>query len=191
MGFEGSFGDPAPSPVVIAPFANERVRQWPGRHYRALVDLIVSAHDFSVVVVGTRAQRSAANDIVRGFSSERVRNACGAWSWSETVSAVDAAPYVVANNSGVAHLAASRDRWTLCIFGASHAYAEWMPRGPRVVTMIKAVPCSPCEIAGERCPNRVACMVDLTPEDVFYRFDAVLKRGQPQAPEAQSPFMAF
>jgi ADP-heptose:LPS heptosyltransferase len=161
----------APNPVVVSPFANERVRQWPSRYFRELIEIIWREHGFPVLIVGTRAQRAAANDIVRGLSSERVKNACGAMSWADVMAAVDAAPYVVANNSGVAHLAAARGRWTLCIFAASHAYNEWMPRGPFVVTITKAVPCSPCALGEERCPNNVTCMVDLRPSDVFWRFD--------------------
>ncbi len=161
----------APFPVVISPFANERLRQWPSRHYRALIEIIIREHDLPVVVAGTRDHRASANDIVRGLSSEMVANACGSWAWGELVKAVDRAPYVVANNSGVAHLAAARGRWTLCIFAASHAHHEWMPRGPRVVTIVKAVPCSPCEIGIERCPNGVDCMVGLQPADVFWCFD--------------------
>lgn len=160
-------------PVVIAPFANERLRQWPWRHWRALIELIAREHDLPAVVVGARAQRVAANDIVRGLSSQWVMNACGSWSWAELVQAVDAAPYVVANNSGVAHLAAGRDRWTLCIFAASHAFTEWAPRGPRVVTMVKAVACSPCALGRERCPNGAACMLDMRPDEVFYRFNDI------------------
>ncbi len=66
----------------------------------------------------------------------------------QLTAAVDAAPYVIANNSGVAHLAAARGLWTLCIFSASHAYTEWMPRGPFVVTVTMALPCSPCALGG-------------------------------------------
>jgi ADP-heptose:LPS heptosyltransferase len=161
---------PELSPVVISPFANERVRQWPHGHFRELVDLIWREHGLPVVIAGTRGQRALANEIVRGLSSERVRNACGTMSWAELVAAVDAAPYVVANNSGVAHLAAGRAKWTLCVFAASHAYNEWMPRGPLVVTIAKAVACSPCSVGLDFCPYGVACMVDLKPSDVFWRF---------------------
>jgi ADP-heptose:LPS heptosyltransferase len=158
-------------PVVVSPFANERLRQWPWRSFRTLIELVVREHELPVAVVGTRDQRALANDIVRGLSSEMVANVCGTWSWPELATAVDRAPFVVANNSGVAHLAAERGRWTLCIFAASHAYVEWMPRGPRVVTIVKAVPCSPCGIGIERCPNGVECMVGLDPIEVFWAFE--------------------
>ena len=70
-----------------------------------------------------------------------------------------------------ARLAAARRRWTLCLFSGSHAYSEWMPRGPFVVTVGRALPCSPCELGTERCPNNVACMTELPPSEVFWRFD--------------------
>jgi ADP-heptose:LPS heptosyltransferase len=92
-------------------------------------------------------------------------------SWGELIGAIDSAPYVVSNNSGVGHLAASRGRWTLCIFAASHAYNEWMPRGPYVVTVTSVLSCSPCSVGTDLCPNGVACMVDLHPAEVFWRFD--------------------
>lgn len=172
--------------VVLAPFANERVRQWPAHYFRELAELIWRTHGFPSVVVGTRGQRVIANDIVRGLSSERIKNTCGVWSWNEVVSAIDTAPYIVANNSGLAHLAAARGRWTLCLFAASHAFGEWMPRGPRAVVMTRDIACSPCEIGTDLCPNGVACMNGLEPSDIFWRFDEIWRRPSMKAIEASN-----
>lgn len=159
--------------ILVAPFANERVREWPSAHYRRLIELILRHEGRLVTLVGTRAQRAKANVIARHFSGQSVINACGSVSWNGLLSAVEFAPYVVGNNSGIAHLAASRGRWTLCIFAASHSPAEWMPRGPRVVVMTKQVSCAPCAIGGDLCPNGVACMAALQPDDVYWRFERV------------------
>lgn len=167
----------APHPVIVSPFANERVKEWPLHHFRELTEIIVREHGLPVAVVGTRAQRAPANDLVRGLSSEDVINACGRWSWAELSRAIDAAPYVVANNSGVAHLAAARGRWTLCLFGGSHAVNEWMPRGPNVVTISMKLPCAPCGLGGDRCPNGLVCMAELQPSDVFRRFDELRRQA--------------
>jgi hypothetical protein len=70
-----------------------------------------------------------------------------------------------------AYLAAVRRRWTLCAFSRSHAYSEWMPHGPFVVTIGIALSCSPCELGTDRRPNNVACMAELEPSEVFWRFD--------------------
>jgi ADP-heptose:LPS heptosyltransferase len=163
--------------VVIAPFANERVRQWPTERFRDLIDLILREQGYRVAVLGTRDHRIVANDLVRSFPSHLVSNTCGNLSWSNVVAAVDAAPYVVANNSGIAHLAGARGKWTLCIFSASHAYNEWMPRGRRVVVIGRDLPCSPCDIGTDYCPNDVRCMTSLPAEEVFFRFRAEYDRG--------------
>lgn len=145
--------------AVVAPFANERVREWPLEHFRAAVDLLRRTH--RVLVVGSPAQRLRANLLVRGFAAREVVNACGRTRWADVVAAVDEADLVVANNSGIAHLAAARGRWTLCIFSGSHPYQQWRPVGPRVVTVTRRTACSPCRLAGDPCPNGLACLADL------------------------------
>jgi ADP-heptose:LPS heptosyltransferase len=170
------------APVVISPFANERLREWPITHYRRFIERVRRERAAPVVIVGTRPQRIRANEVVRGFPADQVANACGRLSWSELVRLVDAADYVVANNSGLAHLAAQRGRWTLCIFSGSHSYVEWMPRGPRVVVVSRITSCSPCEVGGSRCPNGVACMTDLQPDIAFDLFEqARAVRSMPPA----------
>jgi heptosyltransferase-3 len=161
------------APVVISPFANERAREWPTRHYQRLIEILVREQGMRVAIVGTRSQRVRANYLVRGFSSAQVANICGTINWSELLVAVDLAPYVIANNSGVAHLAAARGRWTLCLFSGSHSFIEWMPRGQRVVVISRAVACAPCELGGLLCPNGLACMADLQPEEAFRRFQRI------------------
>ena len=145
--------------AVVAPFANERVREWPLDRFRAAIDLLRRTH--RVLVVGSPAQRLRASLLVRGFDAREVVNACGRTRWADVVAAVDEADVVVANNSGIAHLAAARGRWTLCIFSGSHPYQQWRPVGPRVVTVTRRTACSPCRLAGEPCPNGLACLVDL------------------------------
>lgn len=173
------------APIILSPFANERVKEWPLAHYRELAGIVVREHGFPVAIVGTRAQRAAANDLVRGLSSEDVINMCGKWSWAELERAVDAAPYVVANDFAVAHLGAARGRWTLCLFGGSHAANEWAPRGPKVVTIAMTLPCSPCGIGGELCPNGRTCLVQLRPNEVFTRFEQVRRSPSETATSGQ------
>jgi heptosyltransferase-2 len=174
----------AAATVVMSPFANERVREWPIRHYRRFIDRVILEEGAQVVLVGTPAQRPRANEIVRGFPAPAVQNACGKTSWHELASIVEMAAYVVANNSGIAHLAAARNCWTLCVFAASHSPIEWMPLGPRVVVVSKALPCAPCEVGSGACPNRLACMQDLDPDAVYDLFQDI-RRGREASPDPQ------
>ena len=49
--------DPRPPSVVIAPFANERVREWQASRFRELIEAILRLEGYPVTVVGTGAQR--------------------------------------------------------------------------------------------------------------------------------------
>lgn len=157
---------PLASPVVVAPFANERIKEWPIKNFRRFIELNL-ADDNKVVIVGTASQRARANELVRGFSSLDVVNTCGLLGWGELLSTVAQAKFVVANNSGVAHLGAKLGRWVLCVFGGVHSWIEWMPRGPRVVTITRVPSCSPCELGDQPCPNGLACLVHLDPEVAY------------------------
>jgi ADP-heptose:LPS heptosyltransferase len=157
--------------VVISPFANEPIREWPISNFRRFIQRVLARHNATVFVVGTRPQRARANELVRGFSSIEVVNTCGNLSWCELTALIDSAAYVVANNSGTAHLAAYRGRWTLCIFSGSHSYVEWMPRGSRVVVVSRVTACAPCALGGDRCPHGAACMTDLQADTVFDLFE--------------------
>lgn len=161
----------AEGPIVIAPFANERVREWPLVNFRRFVELIL-ADGRSVKIVGTTSQRARANELVRGFPAPDVVNVCGRTSWAELNAAILLAPFVVANNSGVAHLTAKLGQWLLCVFAGGHSWAEWMPRGPRVVTVARMVSCAPCEIGDGICPHSLACLAHLEPEVAYKLIEA-------------------
>ena len=160
--------------AVVAPFANERIREWSLDSYRRAVGVLRQTH--RVFVVGTRAQRLRANLLVRGFDPDEVVNSCGRMQWNDVLDTIDASDMVLANNSGIAHVAASRGKWTLCIFAGSHQYQQWRPLGPRVVTVSLGTACSPCIIGDGRCSNNMACMSTLDPELVLEMFNAIRKR---------------
>jgi ADP-heptose:LPS heptosyltransferase len=150
--------------IMLAPFANERMREWPADNFRRFIELALQDGK-KIVVTGTKTQRMLANEIVRPFPAGSVRNMCGRLSWAELNTLLSRAYCVVANNSGVAHLAAVAGTWTLCVFGAKHAWIEWMPRGPRVILLARGPACSPCE-AG-LCPNGLVCLTQLDAEFAY------------------------
>jgi hypothetical protein len=72
----------------------------------------------------------------------------------------------------VAHLAAERGQWTLCVLGAAHSWLEWMPRGERVIVVSKIPSCGPCEVGNGVCPNGITCMENMDPAVVYLQFRA-------------------
>ena len=105
-------------PIVVAPFANERIREWPPEHFRHLIELLLADPRARIAVVGTLAQRARAHDIVRAFPAPRVENTCGRLSWDGLLALIDAAPFVVANNgTAVASAYGTSGDFSLAVIG--------------------------------------------------------------------------
>ena len=85
------------------------------------------------------------------------------------------ADLVIANNSGVVHLAAAGGRPTLAIYSGTHQPQEWGPRGSATRVLMAVVPCSPCGYDTlEFCPHDYRCMRLIEPETVFHHAVEIL-----------------
>src|SRR5690606_1661884 len=52
--------------IVIAPYSNDALRDWPRAHFERLIDLCLENLDREIVLVGSAEQRQAINLMVRG-----------------------------------------------------------------------------------------------------------------------------
>lgn len=171
------------APIVLAPFANDRTREWPEANFRRFIERgLEEGRHFEIM--GALAQRTMADSLVRPFPADRVASFCGTIPWPEVKARLGSAAFVVANNSGLAHVSASMGQWTLCVFSGRHSWIEWMPRGPRVVTLSRAPACSPCDF--DRCPNQYDCMANL---DADFAYDEIT-RAMAQAVPVREGFAA-
>ena len=155
-------------PIVVAPFSNSDIRDWPLGHFQDLIAKLIEARPERVHVVGAPGQAIRARDLVRSFDSTRVVNDCGRLDWQALTRLVRGAGCVIGNNSGIAHLAAFSGVPTLCIFGGAHQRDEWKPIGPKVTVLSRALACSPCGLhAAWACPYGVACLDQINPAIVL------------------------
>lgn len=162
--------------IVVAPFSNEQLRDWPGGHYAELLDHCVRNLDSTIKVIGTIHQRPMANLIVRNLPADRVENLCGLLPWARVSDLLAGAQVVVGNNSGIPHTAARLGVPTVCIFGGTHAESEWMPRGAHVFLITKHTVCSPC--SRQSCVYGKRCLHEIPPLAVF---DLVVRAAQTSA----------
>jgi ADP-heptose:LPS heptosyltransferase len=175
--------------IVIAPFSNSDIRDWPVEHFAALAGLLLEdlESDDRITVVGTRAQRLRGNEIVRAYDPARVVNACGWHTWPRLVEELKTASCVVGNNSGVTHLSGFHGVPTVCVFGGSHQRLEWRPLGFSVSVVTRSIGCSPCQLDhGQTSPYAKACLRHIEPrlvaETVFATMERVLAAKAAGAP---------
>src|SRR5262249_32475894 len=152
--------------IVISPVSNSDLRDWGIANYARLVSLLLDKIDCRIALVGSGAQRHELDHLIdENGRDPRITNLAGAHDWFETAAIVRAADLVIANNSGVAHLAAGCGTPTLAIYSGSHQPQEWGPRGDDVRAVMALVPCSPCGYDKlNECPNDHLCMKQIAPE---------------------------
>jgi len=165
--------------IVVSPFSNSDIRDWPAAHFAELIGLILDGgYDGRITVIGTKAQMQRACEIVRPFDATRVINDCGRRSWTEVAASLRLAACVIGNNSGVAHLSGFFGVPTVCIFGGSHQRREWRPLGPNVALVSRSIGCSPCHLDhGGACPYNKACLREIPPEVVARSVFAIMDRA--------------
>ena len=164
--------------IVIAPASNSDLRDWPIKHYIALVQMLIDRFDCLVVLIGSRAQSGPLSHITQNSGNARVVNLAGLTNWSDLPEILRSANLVICNNSGVGHLAASVGAPTLAIYSGSHQPQEWGPRGINSSALMAIVPCSPCGYDRlSQCPYDHACMQGLLPESVFEQAASRLERA--------------
>jgi ADP-heptose:LPS heptosyltransferase len=181
-------GDAPAKQIVISPVSNSELRDWGTENYARLASLLLDRMDCRIVLVGSDAQHRQLERILEENGQDpRITNLAGTSDWFGAAEIVRAADLVIANNSGVAHLAAACGAPTLAIYSASHQPQEWGPRGDRVRAIMALVPCSPCgyDRIGE-CPNDHLCMKQIAPETVADEAVAMLAGWKSDAHHANS-----
>jgi ADP-heptose:LPS heptosyltransferase len=154
------------SDIIIAPFSNSAIRDWPAQHFAELIGLLLEDKALigRIRVVGAPGQRLGACEIVRFHPADRVVNECGRLAWPAVLETLRTAACVIGNNSGLPHVAASFGVPTVCIFGGSHQRTEWRPRGRHVVVVSRSIGCSPCQLDHQQAsPYNKACLRDIGP----------------------------
>jgi ADP-heptose:LPS heptosyltransferase len=160
------------STVVIAAGCKTGVmaaKRWP--HFPALADRLDD-----VAVVGTSDDLRHHDGTPMVFPAH-VRSFVDALSLRETAELLAAAGVVVANDSGLAHVAAAVGTPTVMLFGPTSD--AWLGRLPACATVLKAdLPCEPCWRTAplKACGGRVACLASLDVARVEATAQALLGR---------------
>ncbi|PBB54805.1 hypothetical protein CK223_15455 [Mesorhizobium loti] len=163
------------SPIVVAPFSNSSLRDWPIENFGKLVAALSARGE--VVLVGRGESREALEEVAmtaRDCGAAEIRTAVDL-SELEFNHLMNSAALVVSNNSGTGHVAAQLGRPTVGIFTASHLPEIWGFRGPLVSMLMSVIECRGCGLDKvRRCPVKVRCKFDITPDLVIAEVDALM-----------------
>ncbi len=167
--------DPDEPFIVFAPGAAYGIaKQWLPERFARLAGLIINDRGWSVLMVGSKADRSACADIASRLGStgsrmNRLVDLSGKTDLPSLAGVLARARAVVSNDSGAMHLAGAVGAKVIALFGATNEKRTSPLRasesGPSPVIMTHDVFCRPCML--RECPIDHRCMRGISAEAVF------------------------
>lgn len=157
--------------VTLIPSANYPMKRWPVEHYRRLISLLP---DRRFVILGGPGDTFC--EQIRDQAPDRVVNLAGKTSLTDSNYIVSRSRLVISADTGFMHAADLFHVPTLALIGPT---AFGFPTGASVEVLETPLSCRPCTKDGRgRCRQSVyrKCMVDIAPEQVARRAEAILSR---------------
>lgn len=155
--------------VVLCPGAEYGpAKRWPARNFAELASTLAK-RGRSIWIMGSAKERQLGDEI-QHLSPERSINLCGKTDLATAIDLMSVAELVVANDSGLMHVAAALNRPLVALYGSSSP-EHTPPMSDCVrIARTKDLPCSPCY--QRECPlGHFRCLNELTPGDVLKEID--------------------
>lgn len=166
--------DPTRPVVALCPGAQfGPAKRWPAKHFAA-----VAAHSLAserqVWLFGAPNEAPICDEVAARASGSL--NLAGRVGLADAIDLLSLAECVVANDSGLMHVAGALGRPVVALFGSTSPSAT-PPLGPAATVLSTDEPCSPCF---ERvCPlGHTRCLTELVPQRVCEALDALLAERQ-------------
>ncbi len=145
--------------VALAPGARWGSKRWPAGHWKALADRLLAC-GFPVIAVGGAEERAllSGTGIVEAYGLPL----------RATAAVLQRARVVVANDSGMLHLATAVRRPVIALLGPTVGAFGFLPYGVPAQVLERPLPCRPCSPSGsDHCPlGHHRCMIEIEPEAV-------------------------
>ncbi|MFP5393393.1 MAG: lipopolysaccharide heptosyltransferase II [Gammaproteobacteria bacterium] len=164
--------------VVFAPGAEfGAAKRWPARHFAELArQVLASDPQAQVALLGSPKDKAAGDEILalapQQSTHRRIVNLAGATSLHEAIALIARASAVVANDSGLLHIASALDRPVIALYGPTdpdHA----PPFSTVAHSLSLRLECSPCR--QRECPlGHHNCMEQLEAPMVWQPLQAML-----------------
>ncbi|RKE74148.1 ADP-heptose:LPS heptosyltransferase [Pseudorhodoplanes sinuspersici] len=153
-------------------------KKWPLARWAAVVKTLSSSH-YAVFVGGSGEEKDVETTLSLLPTEVRRRcfSFCGELDLTATATVLKGADVVLANDSGLMHLAAAMDRPVIAVFGPTspEKNAPVAPTAPTRVVRVN-VPCGPCFTDRQKllaCQEQI-CLSSVTPDMVITEFAHVV-----------------
>lgn len=164
---KNNLAKPAQPLLILCPGAEfGSAKCWPPKHYAAVANQKLS-EGWAVWILGSPRDSKIAEEIQQK-TNQRCHNLAGKTTLAEAVDLLSLAKVVIANDSGLMHIAAALDCFVIALYGStSPNFAPPLSANAKILTL--NLDCQPCR--QRECPlKHHHCMELLSPEWVLQQF---------------------
>lgn len=150
--------------VTIFPGGSRPEKSWGTEKFCGLVKMLAE-NGLSYIVLGGSADRLVANRLASAAGGISL---AGQTSLVESAAVLSKSRLLIANDSGLLHIAVGLGVPTVGIFGPSNP-EKWGAKGPKDSTVASFAECSPCSSYGfmPKCDKGLVCFNEITVDMVF------------------------
>lgn len=154
--------------VIVCPSATYFNKKWKPEGFIEISRYLMREKSAFIVIHGGKDDMTLCSMISSSTGKGSVSFA-GMLSLSESAALLKLASLVIANDSGLLHLAQSQKTAVVGIYGATTRELGYFPLGEKSTVVETSVPCRPCTHNGlNYCPQKhFRCMNDISPETVI------------------------
>lgn len=170
--------------IVVAPGSRfGPAKRWPADRFAVAATDLARRLDAEVALAGDASDAAACAAVHAALP--RAHDLAGQTNLAALLGLLAGATAVLANDSGVMHLAAALGRPTVGVFGSSNP-AWTAPLGEAARFVVEPVRCSPCY--ARTCTEDFGCMLGIEPQRVVETLIALVSRaGGPSQPVPELP----
>jgi heptosyltransferase II len=151
--------------AVVHAGGNWELKRWPVRYFTEWIRLYLEKSSGKILLCGTKAEEGISREISSSFPGGNVVSLCGQTSLDALALLLKNARFLLSNDSGPIHLAATQKTPVIGLFGPTSPELTGPVSLGKTALLRKDVGCEvPCYYRS--CNYRV-CMDLLTPEEVF------------------------
>lgn len=149
--------------------ANKQTKLWPEEHFLALCRLLLRRPEVDLVFLGGPSEVEPVQRLLAQLrAGDRTVDLCRCCEIEDLGEVLAMLDGFVGLDTGTTHFAGRVGLRTAVIFGHAHDPREWGPVGERTAWVAAEIACRGCSYSEfVHCPNGVACMTDLLPDEIW------------------------
>lgn len=165
--------------IAVAAGAGFATKRWPMEYYIDVARHFVHHHNAQLLLLGNTSEMEISNHIARSLPDAAI-NLTGQYSLMQSACALNHAHLVLANDTGLMHLATALNKPTVAIFGPTTHELGFFPTGENVTVVEHPnLSCRPCTHIGRHtCPKgHFKCMREIEPAQVIRAAEASISKS--------------